>query len=387
MKIVLSAPLLTKSGYGVHSRQIFEILEKYCKSEGHELFVSLLGWGNCGWYVGQDELNGQAKNIISYAKAIPRIVDLHVIVDLPNRFIDKYSFSAKKTIGVTAGVEATETSKAWANIVNHPSVNAIVVPSQFTKSGFMKSGSTSKKLHVIPESYFPEILKSYDSDIEFPCDNNVLFVSQVHPNPKVDRKNFYNTMRAIQGGLKNHPNVGIVLKLNSIGRGSFDKIKTRDTLRKIKSQMNILNPITLIHGELSNEDMAGLYQHPKISCLFTMTRGEGFGLPLMEAAASGLPIMASDWSAHPEFLDHKFIKIKGREVPIPEEKKDGQVWVSGNWFEPNADKAAKLLHRFFSDKEFRKSSKKNAEMLQKSVQSRYSLDKIYQKYIDLIRSV
>lgn len=387
MKIVLSAPLLTKSGYGVHSRQIFEILERFCKSEGHELFVSLLGWGNCGWYLGQDTLDGQAQKIISYAKQMPRIVDLHVIVDLPNKFIEKFSFSAKKTIGITAGVEATETPKAWANIVNHPGLNATIVPSKFTQSGFVKSGASSSKIHVIPESYFPEVLETHELDISLPCDDNVLFVSQIHPNPIVDRKNFFNTMRALQGGLKNLPNVGIVLKLNSIGRGSFDRIKTRKTLQDMKAQMNIQNPITLVHGELDNREMAGLYQHAKISCLFTMTRGEGFGLPLLEAAASGLPIIASNWSAHPEFLDHKFIKIKGREVPVPSEKLDGQVWSGGNWFEPDADKAAKLLYRFFNDVQLRKDSKKNAKTLQNSVQNRYSLDKIYHKYVDLIRSV
>jgi len=48
--------------------------------------------------------------------------------------------------------------------------------------------------------------------------------------------------------------------------------------------------------------MTALYQHPKIKALVTLTHGEGFGLPLFEAAYNELPIIAPDWSGHVDFL-------------------------------------------------------------------------------------
>ena len=48
--------------------------------------------------------------------------------------------------------------------------------------------------------------------------------------------------------------------------------------------------------------MSGLYQHEKIKSFVTITHGEGFGLPLFEAAYYGLPIIAPAWSGHCDFL-------------------------------------------------------------------------------------
>ena len=36
------------------------------------------------------------------------------------------------------------------------------------------------------------------------------------------------------------------------------------------------------------KDIISLYRKPSVKCLITLTRGEGFGLPILEAAASGL---------------------------------------------------------------------------------------------------
>jgi len=53
---------------------------------------------------------------------------------------------------------------------------------------------------------------------------------------------------------------------------------------------------------LTEEEMTGLYKHPKIKCLISTTHGEGFGLPLFEAAYNGLPVVAPLWSGHVDFL-------------------------------------------------------------------------------------
>ncbi len=41
-------------------------------------------------------------------------------------------------------------------------------------------------------------------------------------------------------------------------------------------------------------------------CFVLPTRGEGWGLPLLEAMACGLPVIATDWSAHRDFLSHEW---------------------------------------------------------------------------------
>ncbi len=45
-----------------------------------------------------------------------------------------------------------------------------------------------------------------------------------------------------------------------------------------------------------------IYRHPQIKAIVTTTHGEGFGLPLFEAAYNELPVVAPNWSGHVDFL-------------------------------------------------------------------------------------
>ena len=57
-----------------------------------------------------------------------------------------------------------------------------------------------------------------------------------------------------------------------------------------------------MQGDLSESEVHSLYTNPSIKCYVTTTHGEGYGLPIFEAAYSGLPIVATDWSGHLDFL-------------------------------------------------------------------------------------
>ena len=48
--------------------------------------------------------------------------------------------------------------------------------------------------------------------------------------------------------------------------------------------------------------MTYLYRHPKIKALINLSHGEGFGLPMFEAAYNELPVVAPNWSGQNDFL-------------------------------------------------------------------------------------
>jgi glycosyltransferase involved in cell wall biosynthesis len=76
----------------------------------------------------------------------------------------------------------------------------------------------------------------------------------------------------------------------------------KDAISDIKDVDDRKCRVYLLHGDLSDEEMHSLYVHPKIKAMVSLTHGEGFGLPLFEAAYSGMPVIAPEWSGHLDFL-------------------------------------------------------------------------------------
>ena len=157
MKVLLRGPLLTNSGYGVHSRQVFQALEN---KEGIELFCQCTGWGACSWIVDPDEHNGLAGRIMRISTDLnQKDFDLSIQVQLPDEWDVKL---AKRNIGVTAVVEGTKCSSAWVDACNN--MDSIIVPSEFTKNVIKRSGITYKKIEVIPEWFNQSILSKSACD-------------------------------------------------------------------------------------------------------------------------------------------------------------------------------------------------------------------------------
>ena len=83
-------------------------------------------------------------------------------------------------------------------------------------------------------------------------------------------------------------------------------ITDKSRINSIKSEFPEdweLPNVYLLHGDLLAEEMNYLYNHPKVKCFISLTHGEGYGRPLQEATMTGLPVIASNWSGHLDFLD------------------------------------------------------------------------------------
>ena len=366
----IKGPLLSISGYGVHARQIC----RWAFSQDFHVTTDITRWGKTPWYTDRNECDGLVDKIMEASSPLEAKPDYSFQIMLPNEWSPTL---AKKNFGVSAIVEADKWNPNW--VVACRRMDHVIVPSEFAKRCLVNTGLKAKRVTVIPESFMDACLeKPIDLDLSFETNNNYLVFGQISGDYETDRKNTGITLALLCDIFKNSPDTGIVIKTNMGGNSSVDRYTTRKKMEQILKQVRSgpFPKVYFLHGYLNEKEVSSLYKHPKVKGLISLTHGEGFGLPLLEAAACGLPVCATNWSAHTEFLNlGNWTKIAGRVEPIPERKADPNIWMVGScWANVDVPLARETITKFaFTEKP-------PTDKLKKAVQNRYSFDKISKGY-------
>ncbi len=345
-KVLLRAPLLSYSGYGVHSRQVFRWL---MTRKDLDVRTHILDWGNTTWMINPEYESGLVGEIMSRSGAgADEKFDITFQLQLPDEWdtsLGDFNF------GLSAWVETDKCNPEWIECAKN--MNSIIVPTNHVKKTILNTGDIEKKIHVVPESYIDQISDDTLDPLEIDIDTtfNFLIVSQLTgSDSNTDRKNLFNTIKYLCDTFKNDSEVGIILKTNS-GRGTrIDRKLTYTSFQNLISQVRKgpFPKFHILHGNMNSEEIAGLYRNKSVKCLINLTRGEGFGLPILEATASGLPVVVTGWSGHMDFLSHgKFIPINYRLVDIHNSRVDGRIFIEGlRWAEPNENDFKNKIKKF-----------------------------------------
>jgi glycosyltransferase involved in cell wall biosynthesis len=152
-------------------------------------------------------------------------------------------------------------------------------------------------------------------------------------------------------GKKNAP--ALVLKTS---HGAASIMDREEVLRKIDLIRNSvegknLPSIYLVYGDMDDEDINHLYNHPKVKAFVSLTKGEGYGRPFAEFALSKKPIVATNWSGHIDFLSPEFsILLPGEVKPChPSAYAKGLIIEGASWFAPDHGAATKALSDIFEN--------------------------------------
>ena len=306
-KILLEGPILSRSGYGEHARIVYESIKSL---SGVDVYISPLEWGTTSWNFPDESIIEKINKYSLYIedckkRNINPDFDTQIHVGIPNEFQKK----AKYSVCVTAGIETDRVSPEWL-VRTHQGIDKIIVPSEHSRKGFVetkyqfhnKADNTTGEINcacpVDVVCYPTKDPQGKKIEIDFETDFNFLSVALMGP-----RKNLEFTIRGFVEQFRENPNVGLVLKTGVSKSSVIDRANTHQVLRGF---VDSLGPkkckVYLIHGNLSESELHSLYVHPKIKAYVSTSHGEGYGLPIFEAAYSGLPVLATDWSGHLDFL-------------------------------------------------------------------------------------
>ena len=321
----ISCPIDTYSGYGARSRDIVKAL---LKSDKYDIKIIPQRWGNTPFGFLNPE-NPEHKQILECCWSqpqLPRQPDVWMQITVPNEFQPIGKFN----IGVTAGIETTVCAPEWIEGLNRMNLN--LVSSEHAKKVFetsvfeqrdkntnqvVKQIKLEKPVEVLFEGVNTNIYQKIDAvndsevwDIigDIKEDFNYLYVGHwLQGELGQDRKDtgmlikiFLETFK----GKKQKP--GLILKTSSATYSIMDRDEILEKINRIRKSIgkeDELPNIYLLHGELTDEEINELYNHPKVKAHVTFTKGEGYGRPLIEASVSQKPVIASNYSGHLDFLD------------------------------------------------------------------------------------
>jgi glycosyltransferase involved in cell wall biosynthesis len=243
--------------------------------------------------------------------------------------------------------------------------------------------SSTKPMHVVFEGADLNVYKPLKGKNNIDLSNikenfNYLFVGHwMQGDIGHDRKNVGFLVKAFFEIFKNKKNKpGLILK-TSVG---VDSYMGRDQiLKKIKDIRNSVNSkdlpnIYLINGEFDNSEINELYNHSKVKSMVSLTKGEGFGRPLLEFSLTGKPIIATDFSGHKDFLNKNFTTLLPGELE-PVHKSAANQWLiaESQWFKVSSSHVGHSFQDVFKNyKDFKLKSKQQA----KYSASNFSWDKM-----------
>lgn len=402
--IAVSAPVNTFSGYGARSRDVVKAL---IDSGKYEVKILSQRWGGTPQNFLQSD-NPDHKKIIDCIQPsntkLEQIPDIWIQITVPNEFqkVGKYN------IGITAGIETDLCSATWIEGCNR--MDLVLTSCKHAKDVFLNSKYEQRKkdnpeevVGIIQTTVPMEVLfegvdtKIYNKTTDINEDiNYVLEGIPEHFNFLVvghwlqgdfgeDRKNMGGTIATFLQAFKDRKvKPGLILKVNGGTYSIMDRDAMISKIEEIKSKVGgDLPNIYLLHGELTDEEMNGLYNHPKVKAMLSLTKGEGYGRPLIEFTQSQKPIIVSGWSGHTDFLSKEFSVFIGGELkPIDKSAVvENMLIAESKWFTPNYDEATLALKTVYTDyKEYVEKAKRQSYICR----NEFSLEKMGEKLIEIL---
>ena len=381
---VISCPIDTYSGYGSRSR---DVVKAIINTDKYDVKILPQRWGNTPWGYIEDhpEWGFLNKHLLPEPK-LSQQPEIWMQITIPSEFqpIGKYN------IGVTAGIETNLCHPSWLEGLNRMNLN--LVSSNHAKKVFeetkaeqkdQKTGQVVKTFELTKpievlfegadlETYF-QTSKFENQDLYNDILGGVkenfayLFVGHwIKGDFGEDRKNIGYLIKSFLEVFKNKMNApALILKTSTAGASKMDRLELEKRIDNIKKTVKAtrLPNVYVLLGEMHDLDINDLYNHPKVKAMVSLTKGEGFGRPLLEFTLTGKPLITTNWSGHTDFLHPDHTTLLGGELKEihPSAQVENILIKGSSWFSPDAGEVAYAFKDLFENyKKYKEKGRKQA---------------------------
>ena len=397
---IISSPFDTYSGYGARSR---DLIKAIIKTDKYNVRLLSQRWGSTPFGFCQDNPEWTSLlDLVLPNNQIPKQPEIWAQVTIPSEFqpIGKYN------IGFTAGIETTIAPADWLEGCNKMNLN--IVSSEHSKNIFQQSQfekrnkqtnalegtiKLEKPIEVLFEGANTDVYKVLEKNINKNIDLSYikedfayLFLGHwINGDLGEDRKNVGLLIKAFYETFKNKSKKpALILKTSQVGSSYVDREEILKKIKLIKKTVNSTNlpNVYLLHGDFTDEEINELYNNSKVKAMISLTKGEGFGRPLLEFTLTKKPLITTAWSGHIDFLNPEFTSLMGGQLTNVHQSAANQ-WLlpESQWFSADHGQIGHFLkdvfenYKNYTDKAKRQSFKSKTE---------FSWDKMKEKLDSLL---
>ena len=317
-RVTVFGPFRGPTGYDHHVREFSRELDR---REVEVRLLDLPAWSparlpeNLPWFEEREERQLQG-TVLQFC--------------LPTQVL---SWPKSVTINYTM-FEATRAPAEW--ISRSKKHDLVILPTESSRQAWIAGGMPPDRIRLCPLGIDPVL---YGVAIP-PCElagskyrTRFLNVSAYGP-----RKNLGGLLRAWKRATSRRDDAVLLLKV-----GCYEP-KSREALERDLAGMEAAAPVHVLDDLLSDAEMPGLYA--AATHYISLSHGEGWDLPMMEAGASGLKLIAPWHSAYKAYLDDSVATmLPSREVPVvwTGDAATGELFRGATWWEPDEDAAVAAI--------------------------------------------
>jgi len=362
LKCVIYSPINTYSGYGSRGRDLAKAIIELYEDKWNIQIISC-NWGNT------------PKNFLKENEGEWGFLEKYIIPNgqlnyKPDIFLFHSIPSESQPVGTwsilfSAGIETTLAPADFIEGCNKMDLS--IFPSNHVKKVFdvtkyekRNKGNNAlegylqveKPTEVLFEGFKTEVFRELKSKTEFQNKTLYNYIDGIKESfaylyvgmwtPGIigeDRKNVGLLIKAFYETFKNTKTPpALILKTTMMGSSYIDREEIIKRIKEIKKTINCKNfpNIYLIHGEFSDQEINEIYNHPKIKAMVNLTKGEGFGRPLLEFTQSKKPLITSGWSGPVDFLKPEFsCLIGGTLTKVHPSAANQWLLTDSEWFSPD----------------------------------------------------